>query len=64
VIPLEFLMLENALIELVSDFVEIVHVELPHEWWKVPVPKVDGQNLLLKFLYVLDDEVGTLIVPW
>ena len=63
VIPLELFVLEDALVELVPDLVEVIHVELADEWRKVPVPKVNGQDLLLKPIYIYDDEVSPLLVP-
>lgn len=55
--------LEDILVELVADFVEIVHVELPDEGGEVFVAKVDGQDLLFEALHVQDGEVGAVFTP-
>lgn len=56
-------MLENVLVLLVSNFVEIIHVELPDEGGEVSVPEVDRKNLLLETIDIEDSEVGSLLVP-
>jgi hypothetical protein len=56
-------MLENVLVLLVSNFVEIIHVELPDEGGEVSVSEVDRKNLLLEAIDIEDGEVGSLLVP-
>jgi hypothetical protein len=48
----ELPVLKDILVELVADFVEIVHVELPDEGGEVFVAEVDGQDVLLEALHV------------
>jgi hypothetical protein len=55
--------LEDALVLFISNFVEVIHVELSDERTEVAVSEVDGQNFLLELLDVLDGEVGSFLVP-
>lgn len=55
-------MLEDVLL-LASYLVEVVHVQLPHERGEVLVPEVDGQDLLLELLDVLDVEIVPQLAP-
>jgi hypothetical protein len=48
---------ENVFGEILSGFVETVHVELSDEGVDVAVSEVKGQNLLLEELYILDGEL-------
>lgn len=59
----ELLVLKYAEVGFVADFVEVIHVELPHEGGEVAVPEIDGQHLLLELLDVLDDEGSAILVP-
>ncbi len=59
----ELPVLEDVAVEFVADFVEVVHVELPHERTEVLVPEVDWQDLLLEAFHVHDREVRAILVP-
>ena len=59
----EFTMFENVLVEFVADFVEVVHVELPHKRTEVFMSEVDRQDLLLKSFHVHNGEVSAVLVP-
>ena len=56
-------MLENVLILLVSNLVEIIHVELPDKRREVSMSEVDWEDLLLKTVNIEDSEVGSFLVP-
>ena len=59
----EFLMFEHQEVLFVSNFVEIVHVQLPHKWWKISVSKVNRQNHRLKLLDIRYCEVCPHLIP-
>ena len=56
-------MLKNVFILLVSDFVEIIHVELSDKRREISMSKVDRKYFLFKTINVQDGEVGSLLVP-
>ena len=56
-------MLENVLILLVSNLVEIIHVELPNERREVTVSKVDWEDLLFETVNIEDSEVSSFLIP-
>jgi hypothetical protein len=56
-------MLKDVPVELVTDLMEVVHVELPHERGKVAVAEIGRQNLLLKDLDLQNGETSALRVP-
>jgi len=45
-------MLKNVSVELVSNFVKVIHVELPNEGRKVFMAEVDRQDFLFEFVDV------------
>ena len=49
-------MLKHTGVSVPSDFLEIIHVELPDEGWKLTVLEILGQNLVGEFIDVLDLE--------
>ena len=59
----ELAVFEDVAVEFVADFVEVVHVELPHEGAEVLVAEVDGQDFLFEAVHVHDGEVGALLIP-
>lgn len=56
-------MLKDVLVELVSNLVEIVHVELPHKRREIFMSEIDGKDLLLETLKVENGEMRSLFVP-
>lgn len=56
-------MLKNVLVLLISDFVEIIHVELSDKGGEVTVPKVDRKDFLFKAINIKYGEVGSFLVP-
>ena len=56
-------MFENIFVLLISDLVEIVHVQLANKGRKIAVSKVNGEDFLLKFLNIDDNEVGSFLIP-
>lgn len=61
---LEITMLEYGDLFLFSNFVEIVHVELPNKGWELAMLKIFGQNLFRKFLLVFHNEAVALVSPF
>lgn len=59
----ELSMLKNVLILLISNFVEVIHVELSDEGGEVAVPEVDRKDLRLEAVHIEDSEVGSFLVP-
>jgi hypothetical protein len=59
----KLLMLEDGPVQLVSDFVKVVHVELSDEGTEVPVPEIDGKNFLLESFNIKDNKAGSLLTP-
>ena len=59
----ELPMFEDVAVELVADFVEVIHVELPHEGAKVFVSEIDRKDLLLKPFHVDNGEVCSILAP-
>ncbi len=62
-VSFELLMFENVFVVVISDLVEIIHVQLPNKRWEVSVAKMYRKHLFLKFLDIDDDEIGPLLVP-
>lgn len=56
-------MFENVFIIVISDFVEVIHVELSDKWTEISVSKMYGQNFLFKSLYVNDNKICSFFVP-
>ena len=56
-------MLKNVLVGIVSDFMEIVHIELPHKWWEIAMAEEEGEHLLLELVNFTDDESGAVWIP-
>jgi hypothetical protein len=56
-------MFEDISVELIADFVEVIHVQLAHEGGEVAVPKVGRQDLLFEALHIEDGEVSAIIAP-
>ena len=56
-------MLKNVLILFISDFMEIIHVQLSDKGREVTVSEVDRKDLLLKAINIKNCEVGPLLVP-
>lgn len=56
-------MLKNILVLLIPDLMEIIHVQLPYERWEVFMPKVSGEDFLLKLVNIQDGEVGAFFIP-
>lgn len=56
-------MLKNVLVLLISDFVEIIHVELSDKGGEVTVPKVYRKDFLFEAINIKDGEVGSFLVP-
>jgi hypothetical protein len=59
----ELFMFENVFILLVSDFMEIIHVELPDKGGEISMSEVNWENDLLKLFNVSDNKVCSLIIP-
>ena len=55
--------LEDEHVVVLFDFVEVVHVELPHEGAEVGVPEVLGEDFLGEGEGVDDDEPDVILVP-
>lgn len=56
-------MLENVFVLLVSNLVEIIHVELANKRREISMSKVDRKDLLLETINIKDSEVGSLLIP-
>jgi hypothetical protein len=56
-------MREDAFMISEMNFVEIIHIELPHEGSKTVVPIVPGKNSLLKFFLIHNPNAFALRVP-
>ena len=56
-------MLKALLVLNVSGFVEVVHVELSYETWKVIMLEVFWEDLIRKQVYLLHYESIALLVP-
>ena len=56
-------MLKDVLIELVSNLVEIIHVELSHERGEIFMPEIDGKDLLFKTINIDNCEMYSLFIP-
>ena len=62
-VSFELFMLENVFVIVVSDLVEVIHVKLTNKWWEISVTKMYWEHLLLEFLDIDNDEIGSLLVP-
>lgn len=62
-IPSELFMFKNVFIIIVSDFVEVIHVQLSHKGRKISMPEMNRQNFLLELLNINDNEIGSFLVP-
>jgi hypothetical protein len=56
-------MLENVSVLLVTNFVEVIHIELAHKRRKIAVAKVGRQDLLFEALNVQNSEMGAVFTP-
>ena len=56
-------MLENVLVLLISNLVEIIHVELSDEGGEITMPEVDGQDFFLKAINIKDGKVCSFFIP-
>jgi hypothetical protein len=61
--PSKLLMLENVFILLISDLVEIIHVQLSDKRREIAMSEVNRQDFLLKFLNVDYNKVSALLIP-
>lgn len=57
------LVFKNRNFLLLSDFVKIVHVELPDKRGKLFMFEVFGQNLVLEKIFIFDNEAVSIISP-
>ena len=57
-------MLKDAFILFISNFVEIVHVELSNKGGEISMPEVDRQNFLFKTVKIQDSKVGSFFIPY
>jgi hypothetical protein len=55
--------LKDVLVLLVSNFVEVIHVELSDKRGKVFVSEVDRKDLLFEPINIKDCEVSSFLVP-
>lgn len=56
-------MTEDMLVGVISGFVEIIHIQLPHEGRKVIVFEVLRQNSFSKFIGLFHYEAITCFIP-
>jgi hypothetical protein len=56
-------MLKDVFILLISNFVEVIHVELPYKRREVSMSKVSWQNLLLEALNIQNRKMSALFIP-
>lgn len=56
-------MFENVFVIVISDFVEVIHIELSDKWTEISVSKMYGENFLFKPLYVDDNKISSFFVP-
>jgi len=56
-------MLENGDFLFFSYFVEIVHIQLPHERGKFLMLEILGQNLIFKKILIFDDKAVPIVSP-
>lgn len=59
----ELFMFKNAFIAVISDFVEVIHVELPDKGAEISVSEMHRKNLLLEFFHIDNDEAVSLFTP-
>lgn len=62
-ISFELFMLENVFVIVISDFVEVIHIELSYKWTEISVSKMYRENFLFKSLYVNDNKICSFFVP-
>lgn len=56
-------MLENIFIVVITNFVKIIHVQLPDEGTEISVSEMYWQDFLFESLDIDDDKIRSVLVP-
>ena len=56
-------MKEALLIWIITSFVEVVHIELSHEWWEIIVFEVPREYPLSEIIRLLNDKGLPGLIP-
>jgi hypothetical protein len=56
-------MKEALLVRIIPSFVEVIHIELSHEWWEIIVFEVPREYSLSKFIGLFNDKRLPWLIP-